>query len=59
MQILMSTYHSILIIDLYDNDWWVVSQLTSFPVELHIIKHQQLVPGGTERLVQDLQRAVT
>lgn len=48
-------YHSVLIIDLHHNDWRVVSQLAGLPEQLHVIKHQQLVPRGAKRLAQDLQ----
>lgn len=32
-------YHSVLVIDFNYNDWWVVSQLTGLPKQLHVIKH--------------------
>lgn len=48
------SYHSVLVIDFNHNDRWVVSQLRGLPEELHIIKHQQLVPCRAERLTQDL-----
>lgn len=52
-------YHSVLVVDFNHNDWWVVPQLTGLPKELHIVKHQQLVPCRAKSLAQDLQHTHT
>lgn len=49
------SYHSVLVIDFNYNDRWVVSQLAGLPKQLHVVKHQQLVPCRAQRLTQDLQ----
>lgn len=51
----LSPYHSVLVVDLHHNDGRVVSQLAGLPEQLHVVKHQQLVPRGAQRLAQDLR----
>lgn len=51
----ISTHDSVLIIDLDDDYRRIISQFTSLTIELHIIKHQQLIPCRTQRLIQDLR----
>ena len=52
-------YHRVLVIDFNYNDWWIVSQLAGLPKQLHIVKHQQLVPCRAKSLAQDLQHTYT
>lgn len=52
----LRSYHSVLVIDFNYDDWWVISQLTGLPKQLHVIEHQQLVPCRAECLTQDLQK---
>ena len=49
------SYHSVLVVDLHHDDGGVIPQLAGLPEQLHVVKHQQLVPGGTQRLTQHLQ----
>lgn len=49
------SYHSVLIIDFNHDNRGVVSQLTGLPKQLHIIKHQQLIPCWAKCLTQNLQ----
>lgn len=51
-------YHGILVVDFNDNDGRIVPQLMSFAIELQIVEHQHLVPGGTQGLIQHLQHGV-
>lgn len=53
-QSLVFSYHRVLVVDLNDNNGWVVSHLMGLAIQFHIVKHQQLVPGGTKSLVEDL-----
>lgn len=51
----LRSYHSVLVIDLHYDDWWVIPQLAGLTKQLHVVEHQQLVPCGAECLTQDLQ----
>ena len=48
-------YHGVLVVDFDDNDGGVVPQLMSFAIELQVVEHQHLVPGGAQGLIQHLQ----
>lgn len=48
-------YHAVLVVDFDDNDGGVVPQLMSFAIELQVVEHQHLVPGGAQGLIQHLQ----
>lgn len=49
-------YHSVLVVDLDDDDGGVIPHLVSFPVQLHVVEHQQLVPGWAKGLVENLEK---
>lgn len=48
-------YHGVLVVDLDDNDGRVIAQLMGFTVQLQVVEHQHLVPGGAQGLIQYLQ----
>lgn len=50
------SYHGVLVIDLDDDDGGVIPHLVSFPVQLHVVKHQELVPGRAQGLVENLEK---
>lgn len=50
-----SSYHCVLVIDLNDNDGRVIPHLVGFSIQLHIVKDQQLVPGGAKGLIENLE----
>ena len=49
-------YHGVLVVDFDNNDRGIVPQLMSFTVQLQVVKHQHLVPGGAQGLIQYLQQ---
>lgn len=51
---LCAPYHGVLVVDFNDDDGGIVPQLLSFPVQLQVVEHQHLVPGGAQGLIQHL-----
>ena len=51
----VTTYHSIVVKQLYNNNGRTLCQHGGVPVELDLLKDESLVPGGTKCLVQDLR----
>lgn len=49
------SHHCVLIIKLNDNNGRVVPQLAGLSKQLHVLKNQQLVPRGAQRLRQHLR----
>lgn len=52
-------HHCVLIIDFYDDNGGVISQLNSLSKQLHILKNQQLVPSWAQSFRQHLQQNQT